>query len=123
MPVVVLATTLVVLSPVDDSQLRVDRPSGAILTWSAARVLPIVINVYAAILLVGGAALSSVRFARKRDGPGRAVGNALIAVGALLPAIGGARARSGGVESLYVTELVGLLMIAAGYLVCVCAAP
>jgi hypothetical protein len=39
----------------------------------------------------------------------------LIAVGAILPGIGGSFARAGQVEVLYVTELIGLLLIWAGY--------
>ncbi len=47
----------------------------------------------------------------------RYVGNILIAVGALLPGIGGSFTRFGYVEVLYVTELVGLSLIFWGYLV------
>jgi hypothetical protein len=39
----------------------------------------------------------------------------LIAVGAILPGIGGAFTRFGHTEVLYVTELLGLLFIYAGY--------
>ena len=42
-------------------------------------------------------------------------GNALIALGALLPGIGGTATRAGYVEVLYVTELAGLLLIWLGY--------
>ena len=45
----------------------------------------------------------------------RVVGNALIAVGAVLPGIGGSFTRLGYVEVLYVTELIGLVLIWAGY--------
>ena len=43
------------------------------------------------------------------------MGNTLIAVGALLPGIGGGSARAGYVEVLYVTELAGLAFICWGY--------
>jgi hypothetical protein len=36
-------------------------------------------------------------------------------VGAILPGVGGSFARAGRVEVLYVTELIGLLLIWAGY--------
>jgi hypothetical protein len=45
----------------------------------------------------------------------RFLGNVLIAVGALLPGIGGAATRFGHTEVLYVTELIGLVGIYAGY--------
>jgi hypothetical protein len=41
--------------------------------------------------------------------------NVLIAVGAILPGIGGTATRMGYTEVLYVTELAGLLLIWAGY--------
>jgi hypothetical protein len=41
--------------------------------------------------------------------------NVLIAVGAILPGIGGTATRLGHVEVLYVTELVGLLLTWTGY--------
>ena len=122
LPVVCLGAALVILSPVDASLLAPNRPSPAILVWPAAHAFAPLINAYAALLLVGGAALSSLRFARRRDAAGRAAGNVLIALGALLPAIGGSIARHGAVEPLYVTEFLGLVFIGAGYLLCVLAA-
>ncbi len=43
------------------------------------------------------------------------LGNIWIAIGALLPGIGGSLTRFGLVEALYVTELIGLLFIYRGY--------
>jgi hypothetical protein len=45
----------------------------------------------------------------------RFVGNVFIAIGALLPGIGGSFTRFGHVEVLYVTELIGILLIYIGY--------
>jgi hypothetical protein len=45
----------------------------------------------------------------------RYLGNILIAVGAILPGIGGSLTRAGYVEALYITELIGLLFIYGGY--------
>jgi hypothetical protein len=45
----------------------------------------------------------------------RVRGNVLIAVGALLPGIGGSFTRAGLVEVLYVAEIVGLSLIWLGY--------
>ncbi|MEZ5420457.1 MAG: hypothetical protein R2708_24375 [Vicinamibacterales bacterium] len=41
--------------------------------------------------------------------------NVFIAVGAILPGIGGTATRMGHVEVLYVTELVGMLLTWTGY--------
>ena len=73
------------------------------------------INTYALIYLVGGAILSAYRFRQNADAYHRFVGNVYIAVGALLPAIGGSFTRFRYTDVLYVTELVGLSFIYIGY--------
>ena len=45
----------------------------------------------------------------------RFLGNVYIAIGALLPGIGGSFTRFGHVEVLFVTELIGLSLIYLGY--------
>jgi hypothetical protein len=73
------------------------------------------INLYAAIFLIGGAAWSAWRFRSDPTARHRVVGNVYIAVGALLPGIGGTATRLGHTEVLYVTELIGLVLIWTGY--------
>jgi hypothetical protein len=118
LPVVVAASVLVVLSPVDLTRLELHRPSGAILAWRWVRLMTPFINGYAAFFLIGGAALSAWRFWQSGGAGNRAAGNALIAVGALLPGIGGSMAKAGIVEALYVGECVGLLLIWLGERTC-----
>ncbi len=118
-PYIVVAALWVVLSPVHMEELQTHRPGGAILGWTWLRGMTPLINGYAAIFLIGGAILSAVRYASKTGGGGRAVGNSLIAFGALLPGFGGIMAKLGYVEWLYVGEFVGLLFIWAGYAACV----
>ena len=50
-----------------------------------------------------------------RRGRARFLGNILIAIGALLPGIGGTATRFGHVEVLYITEFIGLIFIYYGY--------
>jgi len=90
-----------------------------VLVWSWLRWFTPLINCYAAIFLVGGAVLSSWRFAKKRVTRQLAVGNAFIAIGAIMPGFGGMAAKVGSIEVLYVTELVGLIVIWGGYSLCV----
>jgi hypothetical protein len=118
LPVVLAAAVLVMLSPVDVMRLELHRPSGAILAWQWVRLVTPFINGYAAFFLIGGAAASAWRFWRSGGAGTRAVGNTLIAVGALLPGIGGSMAKAGVVEALYVGECVGLLMIWLGERTC-----
>ena len=113
-PIVAAAAVLVLASPVDAGVLEAHRPGGAAMEWSWIRLATPFINGYAAIFLIGGAAWSAVRYARGRAAPQRALGNALIAFGALLPGIGGGMAKAGIVEGLYVGEFAGLLLIWGG---------
>lgn len=115
---VIIATVLVVVSPVDLSQLEPNRPTGAVLAWRWVRLLTPFINIYAVFFLIGGAVMSAWRHYRYRGHMYRAAGNALIAFGALLPGIGGTYAKMGMVEVLYVGECLGLIIIWAGDRVC-----
>ena len=115
---VAAAAILVVLSPVVPDALEAQRPSGAILGWQWVRLLTPIINGYAVFFLIGGAIVSAWRHYRYRGHLHRGAGNALIAVGAILPGIGGAFAKAGAVEALYVGEFVGLVIIWAGDRVC-----
>jgi len=42
-------------------------------------------------------------------------GNVFIAAGAILPGIGGVASRAGSTELLYITELIGIILIWIGY--------
>jgi len=113
---VAFVATLVLSTPLDASAVVDDRLDGAVMTWSWVRLFSPLVNTYALVFLVGGAAWSAWRYRHRADHPrSRVIGNTLIAIGALLPGIGGAFTRAGYVEVLYVTELVGLVLIWAGY--------
>ena len=115
---VAVAATFVIASPVSMILVEPYRLSGAVMEWDWVRLFSPFINIYAFFFLVGGAVWSAVKYARNQSSDPRQVwGNVLIAVGALLPGIGGSMARMGQVEVLYVTELVGLSLIWGGYAV------
>ena len=90
-----------------------------VLEWHWVRLFSPFINTYAFIFLVGGAVLSAWRFSKNPKTRHRFIGNVLIAVGALLPGIGGTFTRFGYTEVLYITEMTGILLIFAGYKVVV----
>ncbi len=56
---------------------------------SVRQILPPVLNIYGTLVLTGGAVYSAFLFLRKAIMPNRMFGNILIAVGGLLPALGG----------------------------------
>ncbi len=112
---VVVASVSVLLSPINYSLVQPHRLTGFVLGWQWVRMFSPFINLYAVIFLIGGAIISAVRYSRKRETYHRYVGNVLIAIGAILPGIGGTFTRFGMTEVLYVTELLGLLFIYAGF--------
>ncbi len=117
-PFIIFASICVFLSPADASQMDAFRPSGAILEWRWVRLLTPFINTYAAIFLIGSAIYSAIRWSKIENGKNRAIGNTLIATGAILPGIGGGMAKAGMVEALYIGEFVGLILIYTGYRIC-----
>jgi hypothetical protein len=110
-----IASIAIILAPVDMSIVDPARLTGKVMIWTWARMFSILPNLYAMIFLVGGAAWSAIQYARKKDSANRVLGNWLIAIGALLPGIGGGFTRFGYVEVLFVTEFIGILLIWAGY--------
>ncbi len=118
LPIIVAVALLVFLSPVNVGLIEPHRPSGASIGWQWVRLLTPFINIYAAIFLIGSAIYSAFKFTKIEFGKYRAIGNSLIAVGAILPGIGGGMAKAGMVEALYVGEFVGILLIFAGYRLC-----
>ncbi len=113
--VVVVAALAVFLSPIQVALVEPHRLTGSVLEWQWARLFSPFINTYAFIFLVGGAAWSAWRYRKGSDTRHRFIGNVLIAVGALLPGIGGMATRAGHTEVLYVMEFIGLILIWAGY--------
>ncbi len=112
---VAVAALFVLLTPINDALVEPYRLSGRVMEWRWVRLFSPLVNTYAAIFLIGGAVISALRFRGSRDTHHRFVGNVLIAIGALLPGIGGTATRLGYTEVLYVTELVGLTLIWWGY--------
>jgi len=113
--VIAIASLCVLLSPLDIGKVEAHRLSGSVLAWQWVRYFSPFVNLYAVVFLVGGAIVSALSYRRQRETYRRFVGNVLIAVGALLPGIGGTATRLGYVEVLYVTELIGVVLIWFGY--------
>jgi hypothetical protein len=112
---VAVASVCVVLTPIEYGAVETHRLTGSVMTWQWVRLFSPFINTYAAIFLIGGAAVSAWKFRRDASARHRFIGNCYIAVGALLPGIGGTATRMGHTEVLYVMELVGLTLIWIGY--------
>lgn len=113
--VVAFGAIAVLLSPIDHALVEPARLSGKVLEWHWVRLVSPWVNLYAVVFLVGGALWSAWKYSRDRDNATRMWGNLAIAVGTILPGIGGSFTRFGHVEVLYVTELIGVLFVWAGY--------
>lgn len=113
--VVAIGSACVFLSPILPEAVDPTRLTGRVLAWQWVRGFSPFVNLYAVLFLVGGAIWSAVRYARQRGTGARVWGNVAIAVGAILPGIGGTFTRFGHVEVLYVTELVGVCFVWLGY--------
>lgn len=113
--IVVVASIGVIATPIQYELVESHRLTGAVMEWQQVRLFSPIINIYAFIFLAGGAAWSAWKFRGDAAARNRVIGNVFIAVGAILPGIGGSATRMGYTEVLYVTELVGLTLIWIGY--------
>lgn len=114
MIVSVYAAIMVFTTDIDLGGLTV--LSGAAMPHSIRMMTP-VFNTLGTVALVGGAIYSAWIFWRKRILPHRVVSNILIAIGAILPAVGGTHIRLGGnLTIFYILELIGIIIILIGFL-------
>lgn len=113
--IIISAAVFVFLTPIDLPADFAGKLTGKIFRWEWVRYFSPLINLYAFIFLVGGALYSAVKYARMKDKEVRYIGNVFIAFGGLLPGIGGTFTRFGYVNVLFVTELIGLILIYYGY--------
>lgn len=118
-----LAVVLVLMAPVTSAAagFNTAEPLSAqykdVLTRSGVVILlTILLNTYGTFTLVGGAIYSAYIFWRKRVLFNRMVGNILIAVGAILPALGGTFVQMGMPDFLYLSEFLGAILMYIGFL-------
>ena len=118
-----VAAGLVLVAPVTSqaASYNLSQPVSAqykeIMTRNGAIIaLTILLNIYGTIALVGGAIYSAFLFWRKQVLVNRLVGNILIAAGALMPAMAGSLIKAGLADWLYVSELLGVVIMYTGFL-------
>lgn len=110
----IYAVYRVVSAPIDLSNLM--QLTGTAMP-PGVRMLTPFFNSFGTLALVGGALYSAWVFWRKKVMPYRVVANILIAVGAIMPAIGGTQLRLGGHAFVFYTlELAGIVVIFIGFL-------
>ena len=101
---------------IDISHLTKLTGIGVMPTDVRAIVTPL-FNTFGTFALVGGAIYSALIFWRKRILPHRVVANILIALGALLPAVGGIHISvSSNLNLFFILELLGVIIMLIGFL-------
>jgi len=117
-----LAATLILFAPLTPAAasynvaLAISSQYKDILTRGGLTVLlTILLNIYGTLTLVGGAIYSAVIFWRKRVLFNRMIGNVLIAAGALAPAMAGSFVKLGLPDLLYLSELIGVVLMFIGF--------
>ena len=116
-----LAFLLVMIAPVIGASYNLSLPASEqykdILTRNGLTItLTILLNIYGTLTLVGGAIYSAFLFWRKKVLANRMFGNILIAAGALSPAMGGSFLKAGLTDMLYVSELIGAIIMFLGFM-------
>ena len=124
----VLAFVLVMLAPVTSTAYDITRPASEQYQETFSRngliiLLTILLNIYGTLTLVGGAIYSAFLFWRKKILANRMFGNILIAAGALFPAMGGTFLRAGLTDLLYMSELIGAILMFIGFLMATSGSP
>ena len=124
----VLAFVLVFAAPANAAAYDVARPASEqykeVLTRNGLIILlTILLNIYGTLALVGGAIYSAFLFWRKKILANRMYGNILIAAGALSPALGGTFLRAGLVDMLYLSELIGAVLMFIGFILATSGTP
>lgn len=106
----VTSTTYDITHPVSEQYKDIFPRNGLII------LLTILLNIYGTLTLIGGALYSAFLFWRKKILANRMFGNILIAAGALSPAMGGTFLRAGLTDLLYLSELIGAILMFLGFL-------
>ncbi|NOY51804.1 MAG: hypothetical protein GXO88_14725 [Chlorobi bacterium] len=113
--VIIIASVFVILTPISIPEGFDYKLTGAVFQWKWVRLFSPLINLYAFVFLVGGAIYSAIKYKKQVNKEPRYKGNVYIAIGGLLPGIGGSFTRFGYVNALFITELLGLILIYTGY--------
>jgi len=114
--VTIYAVYAALTADLDSSALAAMPPLTGKAMPGSVRLMTPFLNSFGTLALVGGAVYSAWIFLRKKILPHRVLANVLIAVGAILPAVGGTSLRLGNPQLFYTLELAGIVIILIGFL-------
>ena len=112
---ILIASIFILMVPIKITESFDGGLTGQVFKWQWVRFFSIPINIYAFTFLVGGAIYSAYKYSKFKNLIYKVYGNTTIAIGGILPGIGGSFTRAGYIEVLFVTEFFGLALIYAGY--------
>ena len=112
---ILIASIFILMAPIKITESFDGGLTGQVFEWQWVRFFSIPINIYAFTFLVGGAIYSAYKYSKFKNLIYKVYGNTAIAIGGILPGIGGSFTRAGYIEVLFVTEFFGLALIYAGY--------
>jgi hypothetical protein len=113
--VIVVAAIAVALSPVSIPPNFDYELTGKVFAWKWVRYFSPIINTYSFLILLGGGIYSAYRYYAPVFRDSSYLGLANIALGGILPGIGGTLMRMGYVNALFVMEFLALIVIYYGY--------
>ena len=111
---ILIASIFILMVPIKITESFDGGLTGQVFKWQWVRFFSIPINIYAFTFLVGGAIYSAYKYSKFKNLIYKVYGNTAIAIGGILPGIGGSFTRAGYIEVLFVTEFFGLALIYAG---------
>ena len=112
---ILIASICILMVPIKITESFDGGLTGQVFKWQWVRFFSIPINIYAFTFLVGGAIYSAYKYSKFKNLIYKVYGNTTIAIGGILPGIGGSFTRAGYIEVLFLTEFFGLALIYAGY--------
>ena len=112
---ILIASIFILMVPIKITESFDGGLTGQVFEWQWVRFFSIPINIYAFTFLVGGAIYSAYKYSKFKNLIYKVYGNTAIAIGGILPGIGGSFTRAGYIEVLFVTVFFGLALIYAGY--------
>ena len=112
----VLSAPLAAAAPSYNTAQAISSQYKDILTRGGLTIaLTIILNTYGTLTLVGGAIYSAIIFFRKHILFNRMIGNVLIAIGGIAPAMAGSFVSMGLPDLLYLSELIGVILMYIGF--------
>jgi hypothetical protein len=115
MVIIAVAAVAVALTPISIPPDFDHELTGKVFTWKWVRGFSPIVNTYSFLVLLGGGIYSAYRYYSRLDRDELHLSNANIALGGILPGIGGILIRMGYANALFVLDFLALAVIYSGY--------